>query len=91
MECTLCNLIQMSEKEEPFPSESARVDFMNQLAGDIALQHPELVKKILEKGGFFQELEDLVWPISCGRYMSLSNPSKERWNTFLEKWGGTHA
>jgi hypothetical protein len=47
MGCVLCNLIQLSEKDEPFPSESARQDFMNELAGDIASRHPDLVKKIM--------------------------------------------
>lgn len=49
MGCVLCNLIQLSiEKEGPFPSASARLDFDNELAGDIVQNHPELVEKIRE-------------------------------------------
>lgn len=54
MGCALCNLIQLSEAHEPFPSESARQDFFNELAGDIAQNHPELIEKIntcLKKSG----------------------------------------
>lgn len=46
MGCVLCNLIAISEKEEPFPSESARQDFMHELAKDIARYHPDLVRRI---------------------------------------------
>jgi DNA-binding CsgD family transcriptional regulator len=48
MGCALCNLISISEKEEPFPSESARQDFMHELAKDIARHHPDLVRSIEE-------------------------------------------
>lgn len=46
MGCVLCNLIQISEKEEPFPSESARQMFWKELANDIAQNHPDLVRDI---------------------------------------------
>jgi len=48
MGCVLCNLIKISEEKEAFPSESARQDFMNELAVDIAQYHPDLVQKINE-------------------------------------------
>ena len=46
MGCVLCNLIKISEEQEPFPSESARQDFWNELASDIVQYHPELVVKV---------------------------------------------
>ena len=49
MGCVLCNLIQLSEKDEPFPSESARQHFWNELAVDIAQNHPELVEAIMRR------------------------------------------
>lgn len=48
MGCVLCNLIQISEKEEPFPDQNCKEVFMNELAVDIAQYHPELVQKINE-------------------------------------------
>ena len=51
MGCVLCNLIQLSEERESFSSESARQDFMNELASDIAQYHPELVEKAIKQIG----------------------------------------
>ena len=51
MGCVLCNLLSLDEKREPFPSESARQDFMNELASDIATRHQDLAQKIAEYSG----------------------------------------
>ncbi len=48
MGCVFCNLVSLTEKEEPFPSESAKQDFMNELAKDIAQQHPDLASRIID-------------------------------------------
>lgn len=74
MGCVLCNLIQLSVEKEPFPSASARLDFENELAGDIATRHPELVTKIAEHLGspmkdyvaMVRELKSLLEEVGCG-------------------------
>lgn len=79
MGCVLCNLIHLSEEQEPFPSDSARQHFMNELAGDIAQYHPELVEKINECCRRAQKLTwQQGWPDKPGAWWFYGVMKREK-------------